>query len=421
MSPRPRLPLQRRNRSLPERLRRTAPVRSLRARRFAPRQAARCKAAATRPRLNVLVRPFTAPPATLNIVSRELAEAGRQTRVTDIPLDRGPVTPFAISTLDFAAGNARAPPGERHDGPPIIDAASAKWFDDIVARGKKPDIFVIGGHDVISEGWHNDAETGFLYLPTLRETVATHPNAQKVFGNVKLAILWGCNTMTNLEPHGANGAYLSPEDIAAQYAQGGSARQKMVGTPNQTNTLEFYKSRLAREYGPGMEHYEYTRKAKNEVCKAQANHEGCTITNVDRAMPDSGLLTARTASTGPAMMKELFPERVPRARLLERLTQRAAARRHLRRGFCAARSATSRGLLGSSNIIQQIIDPATPEPLRATIIEAVRRNWTRVTYEANRHRPSGSITPKLPQLDANGIFNVNVSKDTPMYAPYEQR
>ena len=73
--------------------------------------------------------------------------------------------------------------------------------------------------------------------------------------------------------------------------------------------------------------------------------------------------------------------------------------------------------------METIVDPNTPPDLRKTVIESVRKNWTIVTYAQNRGRPSGSITPALPELDKNGIFNVSVpgSKDTPLYAPYEVR
>jgi hypothetical protein len=74
-----------------------------------------------------------------------------------------------------------------------------------------------------------------------------------------------------------------------------------------------------------------------------------------------------------------------------------------------------------TNIIGTIVAPQTDETLRKKVIEALRKNWTIQTYKMNRERPSGSITPAYPDLDANGVFNVHVSKDTPLYAPYEDR
>jgi hypothetical protein len=74
-----------------------------------------------------------------------------------------------------------------------------------------------------------------------------------------------------------------------------------------------------------------------------------------------------------------------------------------------------------TNIIGTIVAPQTDETLRKKVIEALRKNWTIQTYRMNRKRPSGSITPAYPDLDANGSFNVRVSKDTPRYAPYEDR
>ena len=100
---------------------------------------------------------------------------------------------------------------------PQITEAQAQWFDRMVASGNLPDVFVVAGHQVISEGWHNHSETLFMFLPTLLSTLTKHPSARAFFDHIRIAVLWGCNTMTNLEPHGDNGEYLNPEQIKKLY------------------------------------------------------------------------------------------------------------------------------------------------------------------------------------------------------------
>lgn len=335
-------------------------------------------------------------------------------------LKPGPIkqNPFYLTGTDFYVGSHLPGPGESPGTPPAIKKSDAQWFTKLVQSGNSPDIFIIGGHHVIAEGWHDHAENHFLYEPTLQETLKKYPDARATFDNVRFAILWGCNTMTNLEPHGPNGEYLSPAEIKDEFDRGN--RTQMIGTGKTTNTLEFYKQRLAREYGPSNPaHYEYTRGPKFEKCLGPGKYENCIITDLDRILPEYGLYDGSHRFNHPYVNKRYFPN----AYLVLGYSSASPSeegrgvifKELLRRSYKDLKSENI------TNIILTIIDPQTPEELRKKVIEVVRKNWTIVTYEMNRNRPSGSITPAYPELDSNGIFNTVVSKDTPAYAPYERR
>ena len=338
--------------------------------------------------------------------------------------------PFAIANHDFKTGDHLT--NETAYGPiPTTSALDQKWFDDQVSQDLMPDVFMIGGHHVISEGWHNSPESKFLYMPTLLDTLSKSASARKVFDHVKLAILWGCNTMTNLEPHGIDGAYLDPNQIKADFSQSVLMEDKMLGLMGhnevKTNSLEFYKQRLAREYGPSTTQYEYTRLKQDEKCIPGLNEpfKNCPITNLERILPDSYLYDGNHLYNEPYRMKQIFrnaylvlgfssasPSEEQRAKILSQVLSKATEE--------VNRELSEKNASKIDNILYSIIDDQTPKPLRIKLIESVRKFWTIETYQLNRQRPSGSITPALPELDRNGVFNVNVSVDTPLISPYEK-
>jgi hypothetical protein len=365
-------------------------------------------------------------PWTLNYVVSELNRAlapGLKTEVLDIPMDTTP-NPFFVQPDDFDAGRYLEWPSEGQGPVPEISPADASWFDGLVAQDRMPDIFVIGGHDVISEGWHDDAEKHFIFWPTLLDTVQRYPNAGRVMGNIKLAILWGCNTMTNLEPHGPHGEYLPPEEIRRIYESGPQGRAEMIGAAGKNNTLEFYKSRLARDYGPASPHYEYTRRASRERCTSP-DRRNCPVTDLERIMPESGLYDGTHRYNHPYIMKRLFPSAYlvlgyssaspneeQRIGIFETAVHRATAR--LNAGLAASDPRFVHDL------IAELSSAETRDEDRKRLIEALRFAWTAST-ESALGLPSGSITPAYPELDAHGIFNNPVSKEAPLVAPYEAR
>jgi hypothetical protein len=342
-----------------------------------------------------------------------------------------PINPFALANHDFRTGMQLT--NSTAYGPvPNISEDNAKWFDDQVAANNLPDVFMIGGHHVISEGWHNDAESSFLYMPTLLDTLSKSDSARKIFDHVKLAVLWGCNTMTNLEPHGPNGEYLDSSEIETEYKAGASGRLSMLGVNTagdvKTNSLEFYKQRLASEYGADSGKYEYTRSSRRERCIGTPAEpfKNCPVTNLERIMPETFLYDGTHKFNEPARMKSIFrnaylvlgfssasPSEEQRAKILNQVLREATF--DLNQELSATHQAIQ------NNILYTIVADETDNHLRMKAIELVRKHWTIDTYALNRQRPSGSITPAFPKLDQNGVFNVHVSRDTPLVAPYEIR
>ncbi len=334
--------------------------------------------------------------------------------------------PFAISNYDFELGESRPDSGGRVGAVPSANLDGTKWFDRSVLRGPAPRLFLIGGHHVISEGWHNNEESGFLFMPTLLDTIANSRAARAAFASIRFAFLGGCNTMTNLEPHAADGSYLRPSEIERIYRSGGAGRSRMIGSASIVNSFEFYKARLAREYGPGTKQYEYTRRASAEKCLGPGRYENCKITNLERILPETMLYDGEHLANEPARMKLLFPN----AYLVLGFSSASPPEEVRAKIFADTLADTRRELdTGSDggapvrilNPIQTIVADETPSLLRERVIESVRRNWTRETYRLNGFRPSGSITPALPKLDRNGVFNIRVSADSPLYRPYESR
>lgn len=362
--------------------------------------------------------------------------------------------PFAIADHDFAVGNNLPSPGLERGPVPKVKEADALWFDDLVRKGDLPDVFLVGGHHVISEGWHDDPESMFLFMPTLMETLRTHPAAKQVFDHMKFAVLWGCNTMTNLEPRADDGAFLDSAEIKAAYESGDEGKNRMIGLRAdgsvKTNSMEFYKSRLAREYGPNSGHYEYTRSAKAERCKGPGKYENCEITNLERIFPDSFLYDGEHRMNEPYRMKQIFPK----AYLVLGFSSASPSEERratiLGKTLDNARDSLNKGKFPNDagyikNILYVLTADETPAELRKTVIQEIRKQWTIATTIMNpspangKARPSGSVTPAFPELDANGIFPIGGKElqaelkrrgatkldfdptDAPTFAPYEKR
>jgi hypothetical protein len=345
-------------------------------------------------------------------------------------MDHGLMNPFALADKDFRTGAHLT--NQTAYGPiPTVTANDASWFDQQVADNNLPDVFMVGGHHVISEGWHNDPETDFLYMPTLLDTISKSDSARKIFDHVKLAVLWGCNTMTDLEPHGKNGEYLDSPEIESIYKSGPDGRREMLGLTSgevKWNSLEFYKQRLASEYGIGTKSYEYTRKSAAERCDINPGDpfKNCPVTNLERIMPESYLFDGNHVYDEPMRMKQIFrnaylvlgfssasPSEEQRAKILSLVLKEAT--RDLNSELSANHQTSQ------DNILYTIIADGTEKSVRMKAIELVRKHWTIETYKLNRERPSGSITPAFPELDANGVFNTKAPEHTPLFAPYEQR
>jgi hypothetical protein len=332
--------------------------------------------------------------------------------------------PFKVSPDDFDLGTSRPYPKEPVGPIPTVSERQAAWFDQIVAAGNLPDVFVVAGHQVISEGWHNEAESKFLFLPTLLETLKKSQSARIFFAHIKLAVLWGCNTMTDLEPRGPHGEYLSPEEIKELYDSGPKGKLAVIGSADKVNTLEFYRARLAREYGPGSEHYEYTRDPKAEKCEAKP-YGNCDVTNLDRVMPDSYLWDGNHFYNYPYMMKKLFPM----ASLIFGFSSASPEERiraHIFRETLDHSYADVNAELKASgkkinNLLLPLISENSDENLDKQIIKSLRKNWTLMTDSMNRGRPSGSITPIYPDLDGDGVLGAPLNHGSPQYGPYEEK
>ncbi|MBC7690997.1 MAG: hypothetical protein H7222_04460 [Methylotenera sp.] len=366
--------------------------------------------------------------ATTVLLQKEFTEDKSTTfEIVEAPVDphKG-INPFGVADKDFEVGMSLTLHSKDRGPVPQILGEDSQWFDSLIKEEKLPDVFLIGGHHVISEGWHNDPENKFVFMPTLLETLGKFPSAQRVFDNVKLAILWGCNTLTNLEPHAADGSYLSAEQIKTIHESGPEGRRKMNGTSEKVNSLEFYKSRLAREYGPHGATYEYTRSAQRERCRGPGRYEDCYITNLERILPESFLYDGDHRVNEPHRMKQMFPNAYLVLGFSSASPSEEQRAEILQVALDRSEKVLNAGLASDSkdrvnHALKMIVDPATPHDVRLRIIEEVRKQWTIATYQMNRQRPSGSITPAFPELDKNGVFNYRVSKDAPTYLPYEAR
>lgn len=326
--------------------------------------------------------------------------------------------PFNIGD-NFLSGDYFVPAGRTPGPVPETSPRDAAWFQELADKKICPRFFIIAGHQVISHGWHDHEETRFLFLPTLRETAKKYPAARQILSCVKVAVLFGCNTMTNLEPHRADGAGYSPEEIRALYESGAEGKKRVLGSAVSANTLDFYRERLAREYGPTNPHglFEYYRDKSLEKCvlTRKRNGQDWPVENLDCVMPDRGLFDGTRRYNYPFIARELFPNAALVLGFSSASPDNKPASLILQATFDQSRKEINGGLPQTSpayleNILHPLTDDDAPLELKKRIVAAIRRNWSLVTFRRNRGRPSGSITPRFPEFDRDGIIPTNAMK-----------
>lgn len=351
------------------------------------------------------------------------AQASQIKRIS-VPLSPGedPLkqNPFSITSDDFESESylpwplLPVPQITPFSEPEAAEAKDVAWFDQVRSANALPDVFIVAGHHVISEGYHDHRETGFLFQPSLFSTIMKYPVAKEFFDHIKLAILFGCNTLTDLEPHHADGSIMTPQEMVSLAAQGTTGLQKLLGTSQVINSLEFYKDRLAREYRPGAGHPGgYTRIASEERCEKDGS--SCDVTNLERIMPIQGLYDGTSRYNEARKMRELFPN----AYLVLGFSS-ASPSEEMRVGILrAAVEAANRKLgLKGDNVIHQIVDENTSENTRRIAVAALREAWEMTTFKMNRGRPSGSITPKYPDIDDGRVMYLRQTNDPQLNSKY---
>ena len=202
----------------------------------------------------------------------------------------------------------------------------------------------------------------------------------------------------------------------------------MIGTPEKVNTLAFYRARLAREYGPGGDKYEYTLSRSQEKCEDKP-YSLCKITNLNRIMPDSYLWDGNHWYNYPYMMKRLFPN----ANIVFGYSSASPDEKRRVQIFKATLDRTYQDLNSKfkssgkkiNNILFPLVlpkgDPQISDDLNKEIIKSLRTNWTIMSDSMNRNRPSGSISPVYPELDAQGVLGAPLVRGSKQYGPFEPR
>lgn len=133
--------------------------------------------------------------------------------------------PFGVTLNDFKT-ESYLPSPQRGGEIPATASRSVEWFKTQHDAQNVPDVFTIGGHHVISEGYENSDEELYIFEPTLMRAVKNNAYVNAYFSHVKLAILWGCNTLTNLEPRDTKENLLIPEEIKRNYYGSADGRNK---------------------------------------------------------------------------------------------------------------------------------------------------------------------------------------------------
>ncbi len=330
--------------------------------------------------------------------------------------------PFGVSTFDWNVGHHLPKEGEEPGPAPDINYfQDASWYLGLVLQNKLPDIFLIGGHFANSLGWMSPNEKVFLYAETLSEMPKRHPAAKLVFDHVKLAILGGCHSMTNLQPHGPHGEYLSPAEIFEKYTYGSDQiKSQLIGTGGDEWTLKGYRNRLYDD------EHDFTLFANREDCKDPEGPNLCKRAYLNRVFPTRSLWDPEEPFNGPRRWKKLFPNAYlvlgystgsPPEEIREEILKLAIKNTEIQLN----KTGSSRVNEYSHHIIQTIVSDHTPDPVRREVITEFRIQWTKATAALNGGRASGSITPAYPDLDANGVFSIPVAGRTLTYYPYEKR
>lgn len=151
---------------------------------------------------------------------------------------------------------------------------------------------------------------------------------------------------------------------------------------------------------------------------AQPGHWNCDIAHIDRVMPDYEVFDGSHRYNMALSVKKLFPQAYLvlgfssaspneeiRVRILEAALKDAAKSLDLRSGQSA---------------LELIVNPETPTELRKTAIIALRNSWEARTYQMNRGRPSGSITPAFPDIDKGYVMSLHQLQAPQLHGKYTQ-
>lgn len=350
-----------------------------------------------------------------NLLKQELSlpirAGGAAIAITEIRMpDMALQNPFAIS-----AKNYQLPVSQNEF---VISEKDAEWFAEQIRKNQIPDVFYIGGHHVPGLGFHTTYVNSLSFYEqtvttsTLFASMEKYPAVRKYFASIPLVFLGGCWSLANLEPHGKNGEFLSPEDIRKIYSAGPEGRRAVVGSSKDSYTLEAQRVELSANYPS-----EFTRDERNEECEDAQQRKNCRTYHVDRVMSDYGLFDGSHRYNSPLLMKKMFPG----AHLIFGFHSPSPFNPQVATFYRAMFQDTRRKTKESGNLLRKILDPATPEDGRKSLIQNLRQSWSKATYELNQKRPAGSVTPKHPELDASGPFvNFGVPNILRNY-PYEKR
>lgn len=353
--------------------------------------------------------------------------------IEDLSSDLNDTNPFEISNRSFNLGDLRnsvEAAGPEH----TYSEASAKWFARQVETGRTPDVLVISGHHIPALGWHtDDSLIGSKNVEYYRGSMSSlqmfasankYPAVRQFFSKVKLAFIGGCWALANLEPHGANGEYLEPHQIAVVYHHFMAGKWRTVGGPSMVHSLEHERDRLVTLYDG-----DFTRLTRDEICYQIKNE--CPTLSVERVLPDYGLYDGSHSFNGPYLFKTLLPN----AALVMGFHSPSPEHRDVGELLSAAISGSRadlaiRGITFEGHPIQSPLrmifeERRLSEASYKEVIHALRVNWTKSTYLRNRGRASGSISPALADEDANGPFayypESKLIPNAPRFAPYDRR
>ncbi len=361
-------------------------------------------------------------------ISRAVS-AGSQRKVVLIrPNLNSANNPFAVTTENFATGHSRSQVGQQTDPVPLMTETQLKWFESQINQDMMPDVFIINGHHIPGMGFHSDEAytsalknqqgenllfaTQALYTPTLHQSIAKYPILQKYFSRVKLVFIGGCWGLSNLEPRedGDRGNFLSPEQIQDLYK---TDRARAIGNSRLAHSLEYQRHELATIYSG-----DFTRNSRNESCANIQTGEQCDRYHADRTLPDYGLWDGSHMFNQPLLFKRSFPNAVG-VFGFHRPSPRNPG------PIWAATFAEARQNTQLPNILLPLLSEKVPDVIRKSILQELRIAWTRNSYYLNRQRASGSISPRYPELDANGPFAYAEGQkefpEAPRFAPYEGR
>lgn len=345
--------------------------------------------------------------------------------------------PFAVSRWSHQLGLTRTDDQIKDEYTPLFTPKMVSWFEDLEAKGIRPEIFIINGHHLVGMGFQSDGswETKYknqfnqtielanrsLYLQTIIKSSHAFPVIKRFFEGIKLAFVGGCEGLSNLEPKefGDRGRALTPAEIKAKIQSG--QKSLMLGDIAKRTGLAYYKYDLAKTY-PG----DFTLKESEEVCLDKVNRLHCEVYYVHRILPDSGLWDGKHLYNMPYQMKKLFPKAL--AVFGFNTPSPLSPGPIWQATFNEARSSA-----GLNNVLSPLLSDEVSTADKKQILQKIRIAWTKSTYRLNKkyhgdklvNRVSGSITPAFPDMDQNGIFayadGQSEYAEAPAFAPYEVR